>query len=139
MADAPQNFAAELDPEDPYARTAQTFPILSEEMAARVSGYGTAERLESGVFVFERGQRTVDFFLVLAGSIEMLDTDAHGTTTVFAAHGARQFTGEMDSFNQRKTLVSGRTAGDTRVVRVQRDAFRRLVAGEPWAMCAPVR
>ena len=86
---------------------------------------------ESGAFVFERGQRTVDFFLVIAGSIEMLDTDAHGTTTVFAAHGARQFTGEMDSFNQRKTSVSGRAAGDTRVVRVKRAAFRRLVAGEP--------
>ena len=47
-------------------------------MAARVAQYGREERLGSGTFLFERGQRTVDFFLVLDGSIEILDADVCG-------------------------------------------------------------
>ena len=108
--------SSELDPADPYARAAQTYPRLSEEMAARVAEYGREEGLASGTFVFERGQRTVDFFLVLDGSIEILDSDVCGNARVVnRVHGARQFTGELDLFNERKVLVSGRAVGDTRV------------------------
>lgn len=108
---------SELDPADPYARATQTYPRLSEEMAARVAQYGREERLASGTFVFERGQRAVDFFLVLDGSIEILDTDVCDNERVITVHGAGQFTGELDLFNDRKVLVSGRAAGDTRVAR----------------------
>ena len=31
--------AVHLDPSDPYAREEQTFPSLSEEMAARIAAY----------------------------------------------------------------------------------------------------
>jgi thioredoxin reductase (NADPH) len=131
MVDPYPTMAGDLDPADPYARAAQTFPCLSEEMAGRVARYGSPERIEGGTFLFERGQRSVDFFLVVDGAIEMLDMDAHGASTVFTTHRARQFTGEMDLFNERKVLVSGRVAGNTRVVRVKRGDFKRLVAGEP--------
>ena len=131
MAAANQTMVDESDPADPYARAAQTFPYLSEEMAGRVARYGRPELIEGGILLFERGQRSVDFFLVLDGAIEMLDTDAHGATNVFMTHHARQFTGEMDLFNERKVLVSGRAAGSTRVVRVKHGDFKRLVAGEP--------
>jgi thioredoxin reductase (NADPH) len=131
MVDPYPTMAGDLDPADPYARAAQTFPCLSEEMAGRVARYGSPEHIEGGTFLFERGQRSVDFFLVVDGAIEMLDMDAHGASTVFTTHRARQFTGEMDLFNERKVLVSSRAAGNTRVVRVKRGDFKRLVAGEP--------
>ena len=120
----------DLDPTNPYAREAQIFPRLTEEMARRAAGYGTTEDLPSGTSVFERGQRGVDFFLVLSGCIEILDPDARGAPQVITTHGPRQFTGEMDLFNDREILVYGRTGADSRVVRVPREAFRRLVATE---------
>jgi hypothetical protein len=48
MANGPVQPESDLDPTDPYARKAQTFPRLSEEMAARVVAYGTEERLPKG-------------------------------------------------------------------------------------------
>ena len=99
-------------------------------MARRVGAYGSEEDLREGTLVFERGQRGVDFFLVLSGSIEILNTDAHGASNVLTVHGTRQFTGEMNLFNDRQILVSARAGSDTRVVRVKRANFRRLVIGE---------
>jgi hypothetical protein len=50
-------------------REGQTFPRLSEDMARRVAHYGSEELLKAGDIVFERGQRSVDFFLVLGDSL----------------------------------------------------------------------
>ncbi|KTF70084.1 FAD-dependent oxidoreductase [Sphingomonas sp. HT-1] len=120
-----------LDPTDPYARSAQTFPILSAEMMARIAAFGRAETLDDGAMLFRRGDRSVDFFLCLAGGIAIVDTDAEGREHPVHTHGAGQFTGELDLFNDRKVLVSGRALANTQVVRVDRAAFRRMMAAEP--------
>jgi len=130
MANVPTTAETDLEPTSPYAREAQIFPRLTPEMAARIATYGAEEDLPQGTLVFERGQRGVDFFLVLDGSIEIFDTDEHGRPNVFTTHGVRQFTGEMDLFNDRRILVSGRTGVDSRVVSVKRSDFRRLVSTE---------
>ena len=54
-----------FDPSDPYRREAQTFPELNDDMVGRVSGFGTVEALPDGGALFERGDRSVDFFLIL--------------------------------------------------------------------------
>src|SRR5690349_21546475 len=131
MADRVVTGGADLDPSDPYAREAQTFPRLSEEMAGRVAAYGSEERLARSTAVFRRGERSVDFFLVLEGSIEIFDLNDRGEPEVFTVHGAQQFTGELDLFNDREILVSARAGADSRVIRVRRADFRRLVTGEP--------
>ena len=130
MSDVRAQPSSDFDPSDPYAREAQTFPRLSEEMAARVVAYGAEELLPKGALIFERGERGVDFFFVLEGAIEIFDFDEGGKPNVFTVHGERQFTGELDLFNDRKILVSGRTGVDSRVVRIKRPDFRRLVTGE---------
>ena len=119
------------DATDPYAREDQIHPRLTAEMAARVSAYGRVEDLPAETVLFERGQRSVDFFLVLRGAVEITDEGEHGEPHVVTVHRDRQFTGELDLFNDRAILVSGRTAAPSEVVRVPRAAFRRLVAGEP--------
>jgi len=119
------------DPSDPYARAAQTFPVLSEEMAGRVASFGQAEDYPDGGMLFRRGDRSVDFFLCLEGRIEILDRGAKGLDSVIHAHERRQFTGELDLFNDRTILVSARALPGTRVVRVERGAFRRMMAAEP--------
>ncbi|MDV3457980.1 FAD-dependent oxidoreductase [Sphingomonas sp. HF-S4] len=120
-----------LDPSDPYLREAQTFPSLSDEMAARVAAFGTEEVLDDGTLLFRRGDRSVDFFLCLGGGIEILDVDVKGQETVVHTHVPRQFTGELDLFNDRTILVTARAKGTTRVVRVGRVEFRRMMAAEP--------
>ena len=131
MGDARTEAAREVDPTDPYLREAQTFPRLSIEQVRRVSAYGREEPVEDGALLFERGQRGVDFFLVLAGEIEVFEPGPGGNTALVTTHSARQFTGEMDLFNDRQILVSARAHGSARVLRVPRAEFRRLVATEP--------
>lgn len=120
-----------LDPSDPYAREAQTFPRLAREMVKRVERYGTRERLTQGQMLFERGQRSVDFFVVVSGAIEIVTLDDSGEPQVLASHDDGQFTGELDLFNDHQILVSARAAIDSCVLRIKHADFRRLVTGEP--------
>ena len=120
-----------IDPSDPMAREAQTFPVVSEEMVARMARYGSEERFEARAPVFSRGDRSVDFFIVVEGSIEIFDIDEHDQPQVFVVLRARQFAGELDLFNDRSVLVSGRAGEDSRIVRVRRADFRRMVTAEP--------
>ena len=121
----------EVDPTDPYVREAQTFPRLSADAASRVANYGVEQGVRKGTRLFERGQRGVDFFLVLDGSIEIYDVDARGEPHVLTVHGERQFTGELDLFNDQQILVSARTGMNSRLVRVKRPDFRKMLSAEP--------
>ncbi|MEM9579015.1 MAG: FAD-dependent oxidoreductase [Pseudomonadota bacterium] len=115
---------------DPYAREQQTFPVLTEEQIGRLAPYGTTENTPKGTWLFERGQRGVDFFLVIEGTVEIVDKTPDGAETVITTHTRHQFTGELDLFNQRKILVGGRTGQDSRIVRLSRPEFQRMASTE---------
>ncbi|MEO1135037.1 MAG: FAD-dependent oxidoreductase [Pseudomonadota bacterium] len=116
---------------DPYQRRAQTFPSLTDAQIERMKEFGEAEKLSKGTVVFERGERTVDFFAILAGSIEIYDGDGSRPEDVFTVHGEKQFTGELDLFNDRKILVSGRMGDDGEVLRLSRAQFQRMMTSLP--------
>jgi len=119
-----------LEP-DHDTRDAQRFPRLTDEMAERVATYGEAEQVPTGTVLFERGQRGADFFLVLEGGIEIVDLDSDGHPRTVTTHTRHAFTGELDHFNQRRILVSGLTVAESRLIRITRENFRRLVSAEP--------
>jgi len=126
MAIPPDN-----DPSSPQNRREQTFPRLNDEMAARLVKYGVEETVPAGTVLFRRGDRRIDYFFVIEGSIEIYDLDKEGQPNVFTVHGPSQFTGEVDLFSERQVMVNGRTGSDTRLVRVDPVGFRKLVSGEP--------
>ncbi|HEY9133715.1 MAG TPA: FAD-dependent oxidoreductase, partial [Dyella sp.] len=119
-----------IDHGDLHDRDAQRFPRLSEEMTRRVAGYGREEEVPAGTMLFERGQRNVDFFLVLEGRIQIFDRGPNGCPREVVTHDANQFSGELDHLNQRSILVSGLTAMPTRLVRIERRSFLRMLAAE---------
>ena len=119
-----------LDPTDPYAREEQTFPKFSEDQIERIKAFGTIEDLPKGTVVFERGDRSVDFFVLLKGNIEIYEHRKDGQNTI-TIHGENQFTGEIDLFNDRQILVGGRMGEDGTVIRVRRSCFRQLITAEP--------
>jgi thioredoxin reductase (NADPH) len=89
------------------------------------------EEFPKGAHLFTRGERSVDFFVVVEGSIEITDAGTGGQESVIHVHRARQFTGELDLFNNREILVSGVTGEDSRIIRVPRSRFTRLIEAEP--------
>ncbi|HEY2622413.1 MAG TPA: FAD-dependent oxidoreductase [Dyella sp.] len=118
------------DPTDPMLRKEQMFPRLSPAMVRRIAAYGVEEFVPTGTVLFQRGQRGTDFFLVLEGLLEVFATDETGNINIITIHAARQFSGEMNLFNQRSVLASGRAACDSKIVRVRSEDFRRMVASE---------
>ncbi|HEY0043163.1 MAG TPA: FAD-dependent oxidoreductase [Allosphingosinicella sp.] len=118
------------DPSDPYARLSQTFPQLTPAQMERVAAYGETVDVEAGTMLFRRGQRSVDFFALVDGAIEIFDSDTHGHEHVIHVHQPRQFTGEVDLFNDREILVSGRATENSRIIRVTRPAFRHMIEAE---------
>ncbi|GGD05172.1 FAD-dependent oxidoreductase [Aquisalinus flavus] len=116
---------------DPNARAAQTFPMLTDDQVDRIRPYGAAETLAKGTVLFSRGDRTVDFFVVLSGHVEVFDDQGRGEVNVFARHSRHHFSGELDLFNDRKILVSGRMGEDGEVLRLTRDQFREMMTALP--------
>lgn len=121
---------APVDPADPYQRRAQTFPTLTDEQVERAADFGVVEGLLKGSALFERGERSVDFFIVLEGRIEIYEHTASGPV-VFVTHGENQFTGDIDQLNNRQVLVGARMEATGRVIRIRRAQFRRLLSAEP--------
>ena len=107
------------------------FPELTEDQVERCKRFGTVEELAAGTVLYRRGQSGVDFYVALCTEVEIYDTACDGSDRVFVTHHARQFTGELDLFSSRKTLVSSRVKRDGRVRRVPRDRFREMLASEP--------
>ena len=130
MSDQSPSLEVVYDPTDPMHRREQMFPRLSPDMVKRIAVYGEEEAVPAGTLLFQRGQRGADFFLVLEGLIEIFELDKFGQANVFTIHAARQFSGEMNLFNQRGILASARVAVYSRVVRVRPENFRRMVAAE---------
>ena len=130
-SDARKFFADEvLDPSDPHVRESEAFPRLTADQVERVSSFGVVQRLPRGTVLFAPGDRTIDFFVILDGSIEAYAS--RGTAQqVVHVYGQQQFTGELNLFNDRATLVGARMGGDGRVARLNGAQFRRLLAAEP--------
>src|SRR6185295_16076229 len=92
--------ATPVNPADPYERRAQTFPRLTDEQVERAAEFGVVQALPRGTVLFDRGDRTVDFFIVVEGTIEIYEPSPTGPI-VLTTLTENQFTGELDLFNDR--------------------------------------
>ena len=67
-----------LDPTDPYERQAQTFPRLTAGQIERIGRFGDTGDYPAGTQLFRRGDRSVDFFVVVEGSVKITDAGTDG-------------------------------------------------------------
>lgn len=119
------------DPTDPYLRTDQTFPKLTDAQIESMKPFGRVEALPKDASTFEHGDRRVDFFVVLKGGIEIYEGAGDKPEDSLVIHGPSQFTGEVDLFNDRKILVSGRMSEGGEVLRLDRASFLRMMTSLP--------
>ena len=80
------------------ART-QAFPVLTAAQIDRIRSGSKLRRVEKGEILFEPGDKNVPFFVLLSGSMEIVQPDLDGEHPI-AKHGPGEFTGEM-------TMISG--------------------------------
>lgn len=112
-----------------YAENTLWLSLFGDTMIARMMPFGREEKLDRGTVLFCRGDRKNDFFLVLEGSIEIFEGDGERPQVLYA-HRDHQFAGELDLFNDRQVLVADRVGSDSRLLRIEHNECRRMVATE---------
>ena len=105
----------------------QAFPTLTAAQIARIRPVGKLRQVKKDEILFDIGDTTVPFFVLLSGRMEIVQADLRGEHPV-AKHDPGEFTGEMTMISGRRCLVRGRVTDSGEFLEVSGDALRSLVA-----------
>ena len=105
----------------------QTFPVLTASQIGRVRSGGKLRVVKKGEILFEPGDTSVPFFVLLSGSMEIVQPDFTGERLI-VTHGPGGFTGEMTMISGRSCLVRGRVTETGEFLELSGDGLRSLVA-----------
>jgi thioredoxin reductase (NADPH) len=115
-----------LPPSALDART-QTFPVLTSSQIDRIRPLGHVRQVHQGEILFEPGDTAVPFFVLLSGSMEIVQPSLDGERQV-VTHEPGSFTGEITMISGQRCLVRGRVTLDGEFLEVSGDGLRSLVA-----------
>jgi len=108
------------------ART-QAFPVLTPAQIDRIRPLALTRRVQRGEVLFEPDDTLVPFFVLLSGSMEIVQPALQGERPI-ATHGPGEFTGEMTMISGQRCLVRGRVTEPGEFLELSGDALRSLVA-----------
>jgi thioredoxin reductase (NADPH) len=108
------------------ART-QAFPVLTAAQISRVRPGSKIRNVKKGEILFEPGDKSVPFFVLLSGKLDILQPDLAGERLI-VTHGPGSFTGEMTMVSGRGSLVRGRVSEPGEFLEMSADGLRSLVA-----------
>lgn len=108
------------------ART-QAFPVLTAAQIHRVQLLGKVRRVEAGEILFEPDDADVSFFVLLSGSMEIVQPDLAGERPI-AKHAPGEFTGEITMISGRRSLVRGRVTQAGEFLELSGAGLRSLIA-----------
>ncbi len=117
---------ASLPPSALAPRT-QAFPVLTATQIDRIRASGHPRNVQLGEILFEPNDTAVPFFVLLSGSMEIVQPGLDGERAI-ATHGPCEFTGEITMISGQRSLVRGRVTEPGQFLEVSGDALRALVA-----------
>jgi thioredoxin reductase (NADPH) len=109
-------------------RLRQIFPTLTPEQIERIRGLGRVRKVERGEVLFEPGDTNLPFFVLLSGSMEIVQPDLNGERLIAIHNRPGDFTGEVTMISGRGCLVRGRVTEPGDFLEIDGEAFRSLVA-----------
>ena len=107
----------------------EMFPRLDGAQMARLREAGHERVVHAGEILFEQGEVSSNFFVVLEGSIEVVHPYPGGEHPI-TVHEPGGFTGEMTVIAGMRSFVRGRARTPGRVIEIDRAALRCVVAGD---------
>ena len=105
----------------------QTFPTLTQAQIARLLPYGKVRQVEVGDILFEPGDTSIPFFVLLSGSMEIVQPDLNGERLI-TTHDPGAFTGEITMISGRSALVRGRVSAAGEFLEISPEQLRTLIA-----------
>ena len=85
----------------------QAFPVLTASQIARIRPLSKSRMVVPGETLFEPNDTGVPFFVLLSGSMEIVQPDLSGERPI-ATHGPGEFTGEITMISGQRCLARGR-------------------------------
>ena len=106
------------------------FPLLDEAQITRLTPFGKPRRTQPGETIFGQGDAVHGVFVVLDGSLEILNLSGDGEEVLrVVERGA--FTGEVNLLSGRRSLVSCRAREACTLLEIPRTELRRLMETAP--------
>jgi thioredoxin reductase (NADPH) len=107
-------------------RKAQMFPQLTAAQTARLEAHGIHRPMSRGEILNEPGDRNLPMFVVLSGSIEVIQSGMNGES-VIVVHSAGSFTGEMSTLQGIGSLVRLQVGEPGEVLAINEDRLRAII------------
>ena len=105
----------------------QAFPILTAAQINRLLPGGRLRKVEPGEILFQPDDTEVPFFVLLSGSMEIVQPDLKGERPI-ATHHPGGFTGEITMISGQRCLVRGRVTGGGEFLEISAAGLRSFVA-----------
>jgi thioredoxin reductase (NADPH) len=102
------------------------FPKLTPVQISRIALHGRIRSVQSGEVLLEQGERSVPFFVVITGEVEILRPLGDRETLV-TVHGPGEFTGEVNMLSGRQSLVRARVTKPGKVIELDHQQMLGLV------------
>ena len=105
------------------------FPALTDAQIGRLSAFGQQRRVEANEIVFDQGDASRGVFVVLEGSIEVVNV-AKGHEGALRVLHRGEFTGEVNQLSGRRSLVRCRAVEASNLLEIARADLRRVMQND---------
>ena len=105
----------------------QTFPTLTAAQIERARRSGKLRKVHPGDILFQPGDTGVPFFVLLSGSMEIIQPGLSGERLI-TTHDPGSFTGELSMISGQRCLVLGRVTEAGEFLEISADALHSLIA-----------
>jgi thioredoxin reductase (NADPH) len=106
----------------------QMFPTLTEAQINRLRPHGKVRKVEVGEILFKPGDTAISFFVVLTGSMDIVQPSLEGERLIVTHNATGHFTGELTMISGRGTLVIGRVTAAGEFLELTTDEMKSVIA-----------
>src|SRR6516225_7329576 len=103
----------------------QTFPVLTAAQINRIRALGRLRNVERGEILFKPNDIGVPFFVLLSGSLEIIQPQLTGERLI-TTHESGSFTGELSMISGQRCLALGRVRNAGEFLEVGAEGLRAL-------------
>ena len=105
----------------------EAFPLLTPAQIERLRPHGKLRHVEAGEVLFEPGDSNVPVYVVLSGSLDILQPCPKGVRTL-VTHVPGSITGEFAVISGQRALLRGQVTASGEFLQIASGEFRALVA-----------
>jgi thioredoxin reductase (NADPH) len=114
----------------PPINEAIAFPTLSAEQIERLKPYGVVRTVAVGDILFQFGDKSYDFFVVLEGRIDILEM-SQAAERLLVSHSSGRFLGEISILTGQAVFLTARVREAGQVLQIVPQRLKQIVAEIP--------